>query len=260
MVPVRRKQDRPEALRDGPMRYAPRNELGVVFLFAHLAKKYRLSIEEIHAGFPDCIAYQKAHGKEKRILIEFEFRSRNFRTDEHPARGCDWLVCWEDNWPDKPRGLQVVELRRHFGLGFNVWIQPIGDRFKQRISEYDSFSLWSVPSGASKDDLLLMYYNRPDMCIRDIFVLTGPVKYVPAKWKTGKDYMAPTRRVLALKAPVYLEDLRQHRILRTAPFVRGSMFGRPNATGYWPFLYDLIVGRNPPARRVLSKYRPEKLG
>ncbi len=108
--------------------------------------------------------------------------------------------------------------------------------------------------------MLLIYHNRPDMCIRDVFVLTGPVKYVPARWKSGKDYMAPIRRVTGLMGPLYIDDLRRHRILKTAPFVRSSMRGRPNATEYWPYLYDLIVRRNPMAGPKLSRYKPERLG
>lgn len=50
---------RADIIEGAPLHYAPENELGVVFLFAHLAKRYRLIIDEIKAGFPDCIAYQK---------------------------------------------------------------------------------------------------------------------------------------------------------------------------------------------------------
>jgi len=58
---------------------------------------------------------------------------------------------------------------------------------------------------------------------------------------------------------VYLEDLRRHRILKTAGFVRGQMQGRPNASEYWTYLYDLIVRRNPPAKKSLAKYEPGRL-
>lgn len=91
---------RPETLLEGPMHYAPENEMGVVFLFSHLAKRWRLRIDEIKTGFPDCIVYQKSHGKEKRIAIEFEFKSKNFVRHRHDAKQCDWIVCWEHNWPD----------------------------------------------------------------------------------------------------------------------------------------------------------------
>lgn len=118
-----------------PIRYAPENELGVVFLFAHLARKWRVRIDAIRSAFPDCIAYQKVHGKEKLVRIEFEYRSRNFQMHRHDHKKCDWIVCWEHNWPDVPNTLHVIELRKEFGLGFNVWIMPINDHFKDKINE-----------------------------------------------------------------------------------------------------------------------------
>jgi hypothetical protein len=65
---------RSEVLDGAPLRYAPENELGVVFLFSHLLNRWRLRVDAIQASYPDCIAYQKVHGKEKRIRIEFEFK------------------------------------------------------------------------------------------------------------------------------------------------------------------------------------------
>ena len=52
-------EKRPEVLEGAPLHYAPENELGVVFLFSHLAKKWRVKVEQIRAKYPDCIAYQK---------------------------------------------------------------------------------------------------------------------------------------------------------------------------------------------------------
>jgi hypothetical protein len=242
------------------MQYAPENELGVVFLFAELSRRWRLRVETIRPGYPDCIAYQKVGGRERQVRIEFEFRSRNFFSHRHKARGCDWLVCWEHNWPACPERIRVVELRREFGLGFNVWVQPVSGEYKQRISAIDSDPDWSAPSRAQKGDLLLFYHNRPDMSIKDLFVLRGPVRRKRAGWRPGMDYMAPIRRVCRLDAPVFLEDLRRDRIVRTAGFVRKNMLGRPNATEHWPYVYDMIVRRNPSVRRRLAKFAPDQLG
>ena len=129
------KAHRPEVLKCGNMRYAPENELGVVFLFASLAKKWRLQIDSIQSGFPDCLAYQKVQGKEKRVRIEFEFQAKNFKIHRHDPKGCDWLVCWENNWPDAPEGLEIVELRREFGLGFNVWIVPVSSEYREPMEK-----------------------------------------------------------------------------------------------------------------------------
>jgi len=173
-------KERSEILEGAPLHYAPENELGVVFLFSAYAKKNRIRIEKIQPQFPDCIAYQKTGGGEKKIRIEFEFKSRNYKTHQHPVKGCDCIVCWEHNWPAVPENINVVELRREYGLGFNVWIQPTSGEYKKTISEIDSDNRWTVSSLAHKNDLLLFYHTSPDKYIKDIFRLVGDVKYVKA--------------------------------------------------------------------------------
>lgn len=248
-----------EVIEGAPLRYAPENELGVVFLFAQLAKKWCLRVDKVRAGFPDCLAYQKIKGKERQIRIEFEFKSKNFKTHGHPASKCDWIVCWEHNWPDVPANLQVIELRREFGLGFNVWIMPVNSPFKEKLEQYDSFDKWSLPSQCHKGDLILYYFTKPEQFIRNIFIAKDRAKWVKAEWRDGKDYMAPTRRLCSLKAPIFFEDLRRHRVLSFAHFVRNQMQGRPNATEYWPYLYELIVKRNPSVKPKLRQYAPENI-
>lgn len=254
-----RKHKRPEVLEEAPMQYAPENELGVVFLFSHLAKKWRLRIEQIRPHFPDCIAYQKTKGGEKRLRIEFEFRSRSFKTHGHSAKKCDWIVCWEHNWSEVPKNLYVIELRKEFGLGFNVWIQPVGDPFKKQLSEKNQW-LWSVPRNAHQGDLILFYHNYPDKCIKNIFALKGHAEHVRATWKRGMDYMGQIRRICNLKAPIFFEDFQRDRILKTAGFVRARMQGRQNATEYWPYLHEMIVRHNPSVKNKLKKFAPDQLG
>jgi hypothetical protein len=230
------------------MQYAPTNEQGVVFLFSHLLKKYRLTIETIRTGFPDCIAWQKVGGESKKVRIEFEYKSLNFKTHGHSSRRCDWIVCWEHNWADAPKHLQIVELRKEYGLGFNVWILPVNDPYKANLDGSWRSGNWSVPGRAHKGDLILFYHTRPDSCIRDIFVVASSV-FRRAR-RIGKG---------PLKAPVFLDDLRRDRILKTSGFVRGDMQGRPNASEYWPYLHEMLVKRNPDFRKALAKYAPENL-
>jgi hypothetical protein len=252
---------RPDILERAPLHYASQNELGVVFLFSGMTKKLRLKIEEIRPQFPDCIAYQKTGGGEKEIRIEFEFKSRNFRphlsSQEYKTNGCDWIVCWEDNWPDKPKNLKIIELRKEFGLGFNVWIQPVSGKEGEKLSETNSSDSWSVPSLARKDDLILYYHTHKKKYIKDIFKLFGDVEIIQGTdWAP---YFGPIRRVCELKSPIFFEDLKRDRFLKTASFVRGTMRGRPKATEYWPYLFDMIIRRNPSLKKVLAKYDPEKI-
>jgi hypothetical protein len=194
--------------------------------------------------------------KEKRIRIEFEFNARNFRTHGHDPRKCDWIVCWEDDWPDAPTNLQIIELRREFGLGFNVWIMPTNAPYKAELESINSSDQWSLPSQCHKGDLVLFYFTRPEQSISHIFVAADRARKVRAGWKKGKDYMGPIRRVCRLKAPVFIEDLRNHRVLSTAHFVRRQMQGRHNATEYWPYLFDVILRRNPSVEPKLRSFAP----
>lgn len=230
-----------------------------MFLFSRLLKRWRLKVEKIRPAFPDCIAYQKTDRGEKRVRIEFEFRSRRFKTQGHSVRGCDWIVCWEHNWPAVPKNLRVVELRKEFGLGFNVWVQPKGSPYKEQWRQKTSGPS-SVPSRASKGDLVLFYdAHPPDKCVRSIFLLTGPVEHKRAGFRPGTDYSAPVSLVCRLKSPLFWEDFRRDRILSTAPFVRGMMRNRPNITEYWPYVYAKVIRRNPSVKRKLAKYAPERL-
>ena len=93
------------------LRHEPVNEQGVIFLFGMLARELGYMVEAMQTGFPDCEAKRRiGPGRWKRVDIEFEFESRNFRDHGHPASGCDVIVCWRHNWPECPEGTEVVEL------------------------------------------------------------------------------------------------------------------------------------------------------
>lgn len=255
-----KRKKRPDVLEGAPLLFAPENELGVVFIFAHLAKRWRLRVGEISAAFPDCIAYQKVAGGEKELRIEFEYKSRNFKTHQHPAKKCDWIVCWEHNWPDAPENLNIVELRREFGLGFNVWIMPVQPDNAKDLKAHSREPKWSVPGQTHKGDLVLFYVTKPEMCLRFVYQAEDRATLQKPDWsRAERDLMAPIRKICELKAPVFYEDLKRHRILKTSGFVRSRMLGRHNAMEYWPYLYDTIVRRNPSAKGNLSKFAPEQL-
>jgi HNH endonuclease len=93
------------------MRHEPVNEQGVVLLFGILAKKLGYTIEAVQTGFPDCEAKRQiAPGRWQRVLLEFEYESRNFREHGHPSTECDVIVCWRHNWDECPENIEVVEL------------------------------------------------------------------------------------------------------------------------------------------------------
>jgi hypothetical protein len=90
----------------------PANELEVAYLLGiaqeHLP--FPFVITSINDGFPDCEGIDPRTGT--RVAIELEVRSSHFKTHRHSTKACDYIVCWEDNWPDAP--INVVCLKSLF--------------------------------------------------------------------------------------------------------------------------------------------------
>ena len=96
------------------LRHAPINELGVVYLFGVIAEEMGFLVEALHPSYPDCEAKRKIKGSGKRwqsVFIEFEYRSSNFIEHGHDAKLCDMIVCWEHDWRDCPKHIEIIELR-----------------------------------------------------------------------------------------------------------------------------------------------------
>ena len=242
------------------MHYSPVNELGVVFLFAEIAPKLKIRIEEIKSSFPDCTAYQKSgKGAEKLIRIEFEYKSSNFKNHKHNAKECDWIVCWEHDWPDYPRNLKIVELKSFYGKGLKIWIQPVIKEQYYHIDSKNKKLNWALSKNTTIGDLLLMYKASPFKGITDIFIRTGDINSGKAEWKKGGCYGAEITRFCHLNSPIFFEDFKNHRILSTSNFMRKNMQGNHDATEYWPYIYEMIIKRNPKFEKQLDKYKPENI-
>jgi hypothetical protein len=251
----------PVALKDAPLIYAPNGELGVVFLFANIYKKLQLRIDSIGAAFPDCTAYKQVGEREKKIRIEFEYRSSNFCRHGHDPKGCDWIVCWHHDWYDAPRHLEIIELKRFFGVPRKVWIQPALRTEWQWLDKCDR-SRWSLSGRVTTGDFLLMYRTHPICAITDIFRCEDSrLKPGQAGWRDGQANFGRIERICKLDSPVFLQDMRNHRVLRTASFIRQNMQARGGllVSEYWPYLYDMLRERNPKHRRELAKFAPERL-
>lgn len=95
---------------------APVNELGVVYLFGVLHETFDFQIESIQAGFPDCIARRRiGRNRWEEVRIEFEYESRSFVAHGHDPAGVDLIVCWNHNWADCPKEIEVIELANLLG-------------------------------------------------------------------------------------------------------------------------------------------------
>ena len=257
---MRNNSQRPLPLKNAPLQYAPENELGVVFLFSGLAKKLQFRIEQIRTAYPDCIAWRYAGDSERRVRIEFEFRSSSFRAHAHDDSECDCIVCWHHDWPGVPAGIEVIELKRYFSVSFKVWLQVAIKSQHHWLDERDVLQ-WALSKQTTHGDLLLMYRGYPSCSITDVFRFAGHKLHEGrAEWREGDCYAGRIERVCKLDSPVFLDDLRRHRILQTASFVRRNMQGRALLVSeYWAYLYPMICERNPNARRVLTRYAPERI-
>ena len=104
-----------------------------------------------------------------------------------------------------------------------------------------------------------MYRCSPKKQISDVFVLAGRLRRKKADWRAGECYAGRIRRVCSLCAPICLDDIRNHEILRGSTFLRRNMQGNHLVTEYWHYLYEMILQRNPKLKKMLAKYTPEHL-
>lgn len=234
--------------------------MGVVFLFAKIAPKLQLRIEEIRCAYPDCIAYQQVGDREKRVRIEFEYRSSNFRLHRHDASQCDWIVCWHHDWATTPDRLRVIELKKYFGVPFKVWIQ-VAIKSQWDVLDRTRRLTWALSPRVTYGDLLLMYRGYPSCSITDLFRFTDiRLHRGSAGWREGEANFGSIERLCRLDSPVFLSDLRNHRVLRTSSFVRKNMQGRGLLVSeYWSYLFAMIRERNPRHERLLARFSPDKL-
>lgn len=120
--------------------YAPTNEQGVVFLFGKVAHEFGMYIELIRTGYPDCIA-KRFIGKDRweEIMIEFEFKSSDFVRHGHEADEVDMIVCWEHDWKECPKSIEVLELKNEINKLENISVEApekIARSSEYEIDEY----------------------------------------------------------------------------------------------------------------------------
>ena len=131
------------------MMYQPINEQGVVYLFGLVAEDLNIRVESIQQGYPDCTGLRfKGKGRWERVRIEFEFQSSNFfsPSHSHDPKGCDIIVCWEDDLNSTQREILAKE---------NVDVIALKDRIN--TDEIPDKEL-SDPEIASKDNFDIAYH------------------------------------------------------------------------------------------------------
>jgi len=97
--------------------YSPVNEQGVVFLFSKYHKNLGVeALQCIRDIFPDAIGRIRV-GRDQftEVGIEFEYKSGGFKEHikkhQYDGENCSMIVCWEHDFEDAPKGLEIIELK-----------------------------------------------------------------------------------------------------------------------------------------------------
>jgi len=96
---------------------APETEQEAIVLFSKLSRlSLKMKIESVGTRFPDALIKVKQGDVWQTKSAEFELYSSGFKSHmedyrKDPKR-CDMIICWEDDWKDRPKNLKVVELKK----------------------------------------------------------------------------------------------------------------------------------------------------
>ncbi len=94
-------------LRNGPV-----NKMGVIYLFATIHQELGYYINSLQPGYPDCIGERcvdRPNNLWEQVNIHFEYKSSDFKRQNHGECLGDVVVCWRHDWPECPK--EVLELR-----------------------------------------------------------------------------------------------------------------------------------------------------
>jgi len=230
------------------MAYAPTNEQGVVFLFGRLATRLGFHIERVQTQFPDCIAQR--HGKQ--CLIEFEYRASNYEEQGHPPRGADVVVCWDNDWENRPkkyRHLEVIPLRIYVKAQPRIFVVAAYEE-RWGIIDKDEPLKWDVPRTAQVGDLVVMYRRSPASEIKDLWKIVGPFFTDPYEG-------THLQIVVRLNKPISFADLKNDPTTKNLGVVQKRFQGKTDITNDWEHLFTKIVHLNPKAKTKLREYHQD---
>ena len=168
--------------------YAPTNEQGVVFLFGKVAHEFGMYVELIRTGYPDCIA-KRFIGKDKweEIKIEFEFKSSDFVKHKHKIEDADMIVCWEHDWEDCPKSIEVLELKDEITKLENITVEA-----PDKITKSSEYEIDEYLKGRTKESISLFHNVNKEVLKIDDNIYNKAHKY-------RIFYYSPRRVFLTLK-------------------------------------------------------------
>ena len=96
---------------------APQTEQEAIILFGKLSQHLKMRVEYVGKPFPDALIRVKKGTRWKTKAAEFELYSSDFERHGHlksMSKGteCDMIICWKDDWIERPRNHEVVEIRK----------------------------------------------------------------------------------------------------------------------------------------------------
>lgn len=96
---------------------APQTEQEAIILFGKLSQHLKMRIENVGKPFPDAYIRVKEGNRWTTKAAEFELKSSDFERHGHlksmkKGKECDMIICWKHDWAEKPRNLQIVEIRK----------------------------------------------------------------------------------------------------------------------------------------------------
>src|SRR2546425_8578166 len=222
----------------------PINEQGVVLLFGMMSDDLGFSIEAIRQGFPDVLVvdYRANPNRGVKKSIEFEFASSHFARQKHPVKGAQIIVCWEHDWKNAPKEIEILELK------------SLIQKLKHEETEQAAIEEGLTPKGIVKVPLSI----TSDYATATGFSVPKKGKEKPeyeTSWNARLQWIEPATRVLAEKLIQRLENeipgtyhrprFRWHSFYIREPFVRKNDFA------------TILVGRK--TVRLSVRVNPHKL-
>lgn len=240
-----------------PLGKLPDNELGVVYLFADYARRHKLQVRSIQAGFPDALVTRRTAKGEEEFRVEFEFRARSFKKHHHDPKKADWVVCWENNWADAPKNLKIVALNEYYGYGRSVYLQYMSHGWEWSIEPRQEYQC-EIDARARTGDVLLLFscltygackevgWGREEAHKDRLFAVARVTHSGPHQTRTVR---SSTIRCLVKFEPCMAlqDDVLSH------PSIRLEGAYRRNVTQCWEEIRRRIVSKRPANRKALEQ-------
>jgi hypothetical protein len=135
-----------------------------------------------------------------------------------------------------------------------VWIVPKREQYLEDYLKRDETpENDALPQNAHRHDLLLIYISSPKS---QILFICQVVELLNDK---NDESWAKTKLLCKLDHPLTREELKSHKVLKNAGFVKANFVKSQRVTPYWRDLYNLIIKSDSKVKGILREYAPERM-